>query len=381
VAYLIVLSIFFLCATSMAYSSTIPSGYAYCKTHQIIGSPDGGLTDYQIKIVAHNGPGTDTGQDVFLNGSSQSWPYDIRFTDPANSPYPFWIESYDADTATIWVKIDSIPAYPGTKTVNLYYGRSDDQGASDGSGTFLAFDDFHTNRIGTYWDETYSADGAWAWTTTHTVENGGYHLVVPKAADSAGFLQLRDALASPSVSVVTLSYDNLKGRSPPWVYFSVDDGGAQDRYYAFTFGYWGNNIGGFDPESPSDNIRIEWTDGSTKDNVRIYRGNTVEATGSANFSTYKKPSFGLRTASAEKITASFTKFYAYKYTANPPVQSAWASAPAESTPPVSTAPVSTTPVPTTSGINLSTIDIAIAILLALAFAAVVLLGILVFRYK
>jgi hypothetical protein len=98
--------------------------------------------DYQVKFVVHSGSGTDSGQDVFLNGLSQSWPNDIRFADGNYYLLSYWVESSDANSALVWVKVPSIPASPGSATVYLYYGKNYDVGASSGAAASPFFDDF-----------------------------------------------------------------------------------------------------------------------------------------------------------------------------------------------------------------------------------------------
>ncbi len=88
-----------------------------------------------------------SGMEVYLAGRSQSWPYDMRFASTGNVPLSYWIESYDDNNATVWVKVPQISAYQGTSTIDMYYGKAGDGGASDGAGTFVAFYDFSTNRM------------------------------------------------------------------------------------------------------------------------------------------------------------------------------------------------------------------------------------------
>jgi hypothetical protein len=124
-------------------------GYQYVKSHNITGSSNGAQTDYQMKLVVHRGNGTDNGQDVYLNGNSQSWPNDIRFTDNSFNLLSYWIESSDANTATVWVKVPSIPASPGSAGIFLYYGKSVDTSDSDGRATFRLFDEFSGSTLDT----------------------------------------------------------------------------------------------------------------------------------------------------------------------------------------------------------------------------------------
>jgi hypothetical protein len=124
-------------------------GYSFSKTHDIVGSPDSALSGYPVQLVIHRDIGNDSGQDVYLNGHSQSWPNDIRFVNSKGSLLDYWIESYDDYVATVWVKMDAIPVSPGIAALRLYYGKAGDQGASSGDRTFLVFDDFKSGTIDT----------------------------------------------------------------------------------------------------------------------------------------------------------------------------------------------------------------------------------------
>ena len=155
------------------------SSYQYVKEHMISPSDDGILTNYQMKFVVHRGTGTDSGyykdmwdyypangDDVYLNGHSLSWPNDIRFaaTDTSSVPYkdvelPYWIESYDAETATIWVKIDRIAS---GKTIKMYYGKSNDPGASTALGSRVIAND-PPRHWG--WGDEYQVDQTPNWIT------------------------------------------------------------------------------------------------------------------------------------------------------------------------------------------------------------------------
>ncbi|HMK45948.1 MAG TPA: DUF2341 domain-containing protein [Methanocella sp.] len=118
------------------------SEYTHTKSHAIIGSPDGDLSDYNVRFIVHRGSGTDNDMNVYLNGYSLRWPDDIRFTDDSNDSLSFWVESSDADTASIWVKVHEIPAYPAVATIKIFYGSASAVSASDGEGTWEFFDDF-----------------------------------------------------------------------------------------------------------------------------------------------------------------------------------------------------------------------------------------------
>lgn len=143
------------------YSALDVAGLAYEKSNTLSGSTDGDLYDYQTRLVVHRGYGTDQDQDVYLSGRSLNWPYDIRFQDGVDENLDYWVESYNSNYAIVWVKIPSIPAYPATTKLNIFYGN---RLASDGSNlenTFQLSDDF-----------TGLDAGRWSMINNTTINNG-----------------------------------------------------------------------------------------------------------------------------------------------------------------------------------------------------------------
>jgi len=116
------------------------SGWSFRKLVTITGSPDGDLTDYQMRFVVHRTEGTDSGGNVYAGTNVKEDYSDLRFTTPGNTPIPYWIESSDAGSAVVWVKVPSIPT-AGTQ-LYLYYGNPGAPPVSDGDATFLFFDNF-----------------------------------------------------------------------------------------------------------------------------------------------------------------------------------------------------------------------------------------------
>jgi hypothetical protein len=81
-------------------------------------------TDYQLKVVL-----------PFYDAS-------IRFLEDATSGLlPYWVESYTANSMTVWVK-RSIANDGDDHTIYVYYGNPNAGSASDGNATFMFFDDF-----------------------------------------------------------------------------------------------------------------------------------------------------------------------------------------------------------------------------------------------
>jgi hypothetical protein len=121
------------------------SGWSYRKSH-VINSASGAGTNYQIRIKAHYGTGTDSGEDVYLNGHCRTDFGDVRFTDDDGTTLlDYWMESkVDSDYAIFWVEVaDDLSS--NNATIYVYYGKSDATTASNGDNTFLFFDDFNVD--------------------------------------------------------------------------------------------------------------------------------------------------------------------------------------------------------------------------------------------
>jgi hypothetical protein len=118
-------------------------GYKYRKELTITGSADGALSDYQLKLTVNRSSGTDSGLTVYIGTKCEADYDDIRVTtSDGETLLHYWIESASASTADIWVEFDSIPANPDTVDFYLYYGKSDAAAVSNGTDTFIFFDDF-----------------------------------------------------------------------------------------------------------------------------------------------------------------------------------------------------------------------------------------------
>lgn len=101
----------------------------------------GNLSDYQLSLTVHYGAGTNSGGNVYLNGSAQDDFDDIRFTaGDGVTLLDHWIQDYTRSiNATIWVNFDEIPEEG--MALYLYYGNPAAKSASDGYGTFVIFND------------------------------------------------------------------------------------------------------------------------------------------------------------------------------------------------------------------------------------------------
>jgi hypothetical protein len=141
-------------------------GWSYRRRITISGSSGAG-TGYQVLLKIGESSGA-TGCDFHLDGKSANFPSgmnqggDLRFTaDDGTTLLSFWVEAVNGTSpnrvALVWVKIS---ADLGTsKDVYIYFGNPNATNASNGTNTFLFFDDFDdgvldwTTRNGS-WSET-----------------------------------------------------------------------------------------------------------------------------------------------------------------------------------------------------------------------------------
>lgn len=105
------------------------------------------LSDYQIRITAHYGSGTDGGENVYLNGHARADFGDVRFawlnsSSRSEVGCDYWIEKSNVgDNALFWVKIPEI-SNEVNSTIRIYYGKMDANTTANGYNTFDFFDDF-----------------------------------------------------------------------------------------------------------------------------------------------------------------------------------------------------------------------------------------------
>ena len=94
------------------------------------------LSNYQVQLNVQ--------YDADMNADFS----DLRVTDSdEQTALPYWIESYVASvSATVWVKVPSIPA-SSTKTIYMYYGNPSASSESNPNNTFDLFVDFSSDGV------------------------------------------------------------------------------------------------------------------------------------------------------------------------------------------------------------------------------------------
>jgi len=112
-------------------------GWQYRKPLNI-SSVEGAGKNYPIKIKVHFGSGTDSNDDVYLDGHCRTDFGDIRFTDKYGSALlDYWMETkIDSDYAIFWVEVPDDLSIGDTK-IYLYYGKWDAATTHDNLGLDL----------------------------------------------------------------------------------------------------------------------------------------------------------------------------------------------------------------------------------------------------
>jgi len=95
------------------------------------------VTNYQLRIHLVNSTGTDSGDNIYVGGKCENFPFDIRFGTTSNASnatmLPQWLEWYNSTDAYYWVNISTY------STIYLFMGNSAAEEYSDGDAVFLQF--------------------------------------------------------------------------------------------------------------------------------------------------------------------------------------------------------------------------------------------------
>lgn len=136
------------------------SGWSYYRTVTIDNTGGDAHTDWAVSISLTSG------NFDFANADADGIDLQFRATD-GETVLPYWREAYDdvAETATLWVKVPSVPA-DDTVDVRLYYGNSSAIDASDVESVFLFGEDFRTPEAATNMLNGSLADGVTALLTS-----------------------------------------------------------------------------------------------------------------------------------------------------------------------------------------------------------------------
>ncbi|MFA6306193.1 MAG: DUF2341 domain-containing protein [Patescibacteria group bacterium] len=137
------------------------SPLGYRKSHTINAAAGAG-TDYQVKITAYYGSGTDSAGNVYLSGHGRTDFADVRFyASDGTTALDYWTQLItDSESAIFWVKV-AADLSTVSQNIYIYYGNeSNTTTTSNGPNTFLFFDDFSGSAVdATKWDEVNTGAG------------------------------------------------------------------------------------------------------------------------------------------------------------------------------------------------------------------------------
>ncbi len=177
------------------------------------------LTNYAVRF------------DVTYDGDMLGDFSDLRFTDSTGTTsIPYWIESFTTSaTATIWVKIPSLPA-SGSATIFMYYGNAFAVSGANGSSVFTFFDDFEDNNI-----SEYSGDTSFFDTLGTMAYEGSYGLGADagsvESQTTDGIFQTSSTFGQGS-TLRWFEYVDATKDDEPCTLFAVQSPGTNNQNYA-----------------------------------------------------------------------------------------------------------------------------------------------------
>jgi len=132
-----------------SFNNSILDGWKYRKS-TTVNRASGAINDYQMKLLVGESSGA-SGEEVDCGGKCLSNFNDLRFTKlDGKTLLPYFIESVTGTTpnqlATVWIKFDEI--LTSATRIYMYYGNSGASSYSNGTNTFIKFDDFERGNDG-----------------------------------------------------------------------------------------------------------------------------------------------------------------------------------------------------------------------------------------
>ena len=204
------------------------TGWNYRKSH-VISQSAGAGTNYQKRIVTDYGAGSDSGEDVYLNGHCKTDFGDIRFTQSDGSTeIDYWLQQKtDSDTATFWVEVpDDLGT--GNATIYIYYGNSTATytdtytDLQHGENTFIFFDNFDDASLdAAKWDTIVGAPS----------ESGGYLVL------TADEVRSDDFFASGKKLISRVKMDDWSDNYGQVSLFTAAGAGEHEGYQALDAGF------------------------------------------------------------------------------------------------------------------------------------------------
>jgi hypothetical protein len=302
--------------------------WGWRKSHTI-NSATGAGTGYQIKIIVHYGIGTDSGQDVYLNGHSRSDFGDVRFTDNSMNPLSYWIENgslISGVSATFWVKINN-DLSTTAQTIYIYYGEPGATTTSNGDTTFLFFDEFSGTMLNaTKWSQSGGTAGVSSSVCTFVASTTTWQAIV--SADSFG----------PNARWRCSGQLSIAGLSGYYAMFGLatnadPTAGNIGTFYASSgtnYVYWGtasgHNTAAISLNSAWHTYEMDWLSGSY---LNLYTDDALTISESTSIPTVAMSPYAAAYASGSSLKMNWV--FVSKFAGSEPTQGAWGTEEAYST--------------------------------------------------
>ncbi len=172
--------------------------------------------------------------DIGYDGDMQSDWDDIRFTDSSGTTsLPYFVERYTTNaTATVWVKVPSLPAN-GSTFIYAYYSNAFATNGESGANTFTFFDDFEDDNL-----SEYSGDTGYFDAVSNSGAEGSYIL---EAAAGYENNQTPDGIYRTGTTfgqgstVRWMQYVTASQDDEPCTLFGVQTPGTNNQNYAVCF--------------------------------------------------------------------------------------------------------------------------------------------------
>lgn len=311
--------------TLLTTSNIIPTGSSQSYTMQ--------RKNYQLKVYVNYGSGTDSVSptyQVYCNSYCNTDFSDVTFVNSAGTKIPFWVQnSVSSSQEMVWVSIPSIDSSIGA-TIYIYYGNSGQTTSdSNGSNTFIFFDDASANHSSSY---TGCGADVFGYDATNKVYTSKEDAWMAWYATAVG---LRSHIrAGVQVKFTNLSVSNQQ----PAIFLRYSSGIIyQIRYIrmngwddtAIFYGSWAssNGIGSYGSTfTPTQGVwyAMESTvfGSSLVDDICLLSG-TVESHATATDTNLTTGNVGFALADVNSGNPVMKNFYVASYTSPEPTITAW----------------------------------------------------------
>jgi len=210
-------------------SSATVAGFSNVKNITIINNASSSMVNYVMFFNVSYEP------EMNLNYS------DVRFyyynaTTGNDTLLNYWIENYTASQLLAWVNVSYVGAY-GTSILKMYYGNATLASGSNGTNTFLYFDDFNDNNVSDWVSLGFGNAGA----ANATIVSSNGTLVYYCTASCYNFFVYRQDFSSRENISVDLSFKKVSSSqggpmliyntTPAGIFFEAHSGGTYQYIY------------------------------------------------------------------------------------------------------------------------------------------------------